>query len=130
MFTFTRNRLIALIAILVVLGGVVGITACSGGSSAPQNATQVLQSDGYTPSATYTSALQSGLNSGGGTTEITSSEAGTNSAGDIQGVVVFDNGADATAGATGAGSSPGITVATNGSVVTLTGSESAWAALG
>jgi hypothetical protein len=129
MFTFTRNRLIALIAVIFVLGGVIGLAACSG-SSGPQNATQVLQSDGYTPSATYTSALQGGLNSGGGTTEITSSQAGTNSSGDIQGVVVFDNSADAQAGATGAGSSPGISVVTNGDVVTLTGPSAAWAALG
>jgi hypothetical protein len=125
-----NKRIVGVVGAAAVLAGTIGgLTACSSGPATPQNAAQVLQSDGYTPSSAYTQALQSGL-SGGGGNEITSSIAGTNNSGDIQGVVVFDNSADATAGAQGAGSSPGITVNTNGDVVTLTGSVSAWAALG
>jgi hypothetical protein len=128
MFTFTRNRLFALIAIVLALGGVLGgLTACSGGSSTPQTATQIIQSDGYTPSAAYTTALQGGLN---GDSAVTSSQAGTNAAGDIQGVVVFDNNADAAIGASGVSSTPGISIVTNGDVVTLTGAASAWANAG
>lgn len=129
-----KRTILGSVAAIAVLGGTIGgLSACSGsGSSGPPTASSVLSSDGYTPSAAYTTALQGGLASAGSSasSEVTSSIAGTNSAGDIQGVVVFDNAADATAGAQGAGSTPGIAVVTNGDVVTLTGSESAWAALG
>jgi hypothetical protein len=126
-----NRRTRAAAGVIAAIGLGAGLAACSSGPSTPANATQILQSDGYTVSAAYTTALQGGLASANAPAgEITSSVAGTNSAGDIQGVVVFDNAADAQSGASGAGSSPGITVATNGDVVTLTGPVSAWAALG
>ena len=127
---FARKRLAALIAIVAILGGIVGLSACSGGSSTPQNATQILQSDGYTPSSAFTSSLQGGLT---GDTSVTSSQAGTNSAGDVQAVVVFDNASDEATGAAGVSSlasGNGITSASNGDVLTLTGPLSAWAAAG
>ena len=134
MFTFTRNRLFALIAIVLAIGGLLGGLAACSGSSGPQNATQILQSDGYTPNAAFTNALSSGLNGGSG--EVTSSQAGTNSAGDIQAVVVFDNPADAQAGEQGVaqagdtGFYTGITPVLHGDVLTLTGPSTAWASLG
>jgi hypothetical protein len=127
-----NKRIVGVLATGAVLAGTVGgLTACSSGPSTPPNATQVLQSDGYTPSAAYTSSLQSGLDGGNG--EVTSSQAGTNSAGDIQGVVVFDNAADASAGQSAlnsSGDATGLSVTTSGDVLTVTGSLSAWAALG
>ena len=135
MFTFTRNRLFALLAIVAVLGGIIGLSACSGSSSAPpQNATQILKSDGYTPSSAYTSALQGGLDGSGGT--VTSSQVGTNSSSSVQAVIVFDSAADAQAGEQGVTGSgeigfySGITPALHGDVLTMTGPLSAWAAAG
>lgn len=127
-----RNRVTAATAgVLVALGLGAGLAACtSGGSSAPPTATQVLQSDGYTPSAAYTTAMQGGIASAGSQAgQVTSSEAGTN--GDnIQGVIVFDNSSDASTAAAQDPSAGGITVAQNGDVVTITGSVSSWAAVG
>jgi hypothetical protein len=134
MFTFTRKRidvfLASGVAALAAVGVVAGLSACSGGSSSPPNATQVLQSDGYTVSSAYTSALQSGID---GNSEVLSSIAGTNSSGDIQGVVVFDSASDEQAGASALQSQysdDGLIVASNGTVLTVTGSESTWASIG
>ena len=130
MFTFTGKRLIALLAIVLSLGAVIGLSACSGGSSSstPQNATQILQSDGYTPSSAYTSALQGGLGSTSG--EVTSSQVGTNG-GNVQAVIVFDNSTDEQAGAAGIqGQFSGLNSSSNGDVLTVTGPLTAWANAG
>jgi len=129
-----HNRVTATVGGVLLAAGVgAGLAACSSGPSSPPNATQILQSDGYTPSAAYTGALQSGIGNSDGT--VTSSQAGTE--GDnIQGVVVFDNSTDAAAGVSalnGSGSTgfyTGLTVAQNGDVVTVTGPVSAWASAG
>lgn len=119
-----NRRFIASIAIVAgIVGGGAALTACSSGPSGPPNATSVLQSDGYTPSAAYTSALQSGL---GGAPDgtVLSSQAGTNSNDQIQLVVVFDNATDAQAGLTGVQTqygSDGITSSASGQVLTATG---------
>jgi hypothetical protein len=126
-----HNRVTAAVSgVLVALGVGAGLAACSSGPTTPPNATQVLQSDGYTPSAAYTTAMQGGIaSSGSQASQITSSEAGTN--GDnIQGVLVFDNSSDASTAVAQDTSTPGITVAQNGDVVTITGSISSWAAIG
>lgn len=127
-----KNRYFAIAASIAVVGGTIGgLTACSSGPATPQNATQVLQSDGYTPSSTWTDALQSGIGSTGG--DITSSEAGTNSAGDIQAVVVWNSASEASAGVTALNTqfgSDGITTVSNGDVLTATGPLSAWASAG
>jgi hypothetical protein len=126
-FTFTRKRLFALLAIVAVLGGIIGLSACSG-SSGPQNATQVLQSDGYTPSAAYTSALQGGLGNTDGM--VTSSQAGTNG-GNVQAVIVFANATDEQAGAAAVSSQfAGLQIASHGDVLTATGPLTTWASLG
>jgi hypothetical protein len=120
---------LAAIAIGAGLAGLIG--ACgSSGSSGPPNATSILQSDGYTPSAAYTTAMQGGIASAGSQAgQVSSSEAGTN--GDnIQGVIVFDNSADASAAAAQSPSAGGLTVAQNGDVVTITGNVTAWASEG
>jgi hypothetical protein len=130
-----NKRIAGGVAIAAVLAGTVGgLTACSSGPSTPPNATQILQSDGYTPSAAYTQSLQGGLDGGAGT--VTSSEAGTDNAGNIQAVVVFDNAADAQAGNAGlsnagdTGFYTGITAKVSGDVLTVTGPVSAWESLG
>lgn len=128
-----NRRILAILGSVAVLGGTIGgLSACSGSSQSatPQNATQIIQSDGYTPSSTFTQSLQSGLDSD---STVTSSQAGTNGAGDVQAVVVFDNAGDEATGASGVQSlvaGSGITSQSNGDVLTLTGPESAWAALG
>jgi hypothetical protein len=119
-----RKFIMSVTVVAVVgFGAGAGLAACSSGGGGLPNATSVLQANGYTPSASYTSALQSGLS---GTTGVTSSEAGTN--GDnIQLVIVFDNSADASAGASGVQSqygSDGITTTSNGDVLTATGTVS------
>jgi hypothetical protein len=126
-----RNRVTAAVSgVIVAVGLGAGLAACSSGPSTPANATQILQSDGYTPSAAYTTAMQGGISSAGAQAgQITSSEAGTN--GDnIQGVLVFDNASDAQTAAAQDPSAGGITVAQNGDVVTITGSITSWASLG
>jgi hypothetical protein len=127
---FIRKRIIAILGAIAVLVGVLGGLAACSGSSGPQNATQILQSDGYTPSSSFTSSLQGGLT---GDSAVTSSQAGTNNSGDVQAVVVFDNASDEGTGAAGVQSlvsGSGITSASNGDVLTLTGPLSAWAAAG
>jgi hypothetical protein len=128
---FIRKRIIGILAVvLVALGTIAGLSACSGGSSSstPQNATQILQSDGYTPSSAYTSALQGGLGSTSG--EVTSSQVGTNG-GNVQAVIVFDNATDEQAGATGIqGQFTGLNSASSGDVLTVTGPLTAWASAG
>jgi hypothetical protein len=130
-YTFTRKRLFALLAIVAVLGGIIGLSACSG-SSGPQNATQVLQSDGYTPNAALTQSLQSGI--GASDSMVTSSQVGENNSGSVQAVIVFDNASDEQLGATSiqaAGyTGNGINVVSNGDTLTATGPLSAWAAAG
>jgi hypothetical protein len=126
-----HNRVTAAVSgVLLAVGVGAGLAACSSGPSSPPNATSVLQSDGYTPSAAYTTAMQGGIEqSGSQASQITSSEAGTN--GDnIQGVLVFDNSSDAATAAAQDPSAGGITVAQNGDVVTITGNITAWAAVG
>jgi hypothetical protein len=126
-----HNRVTSAVAGLLLAAGVgAGLVACSSGPSSPPTATQVLQSDGYTPSAAFTSSLQNGIGNSDGT--ITSSEAGTNG-GNVQAVVVYDNASDASAGVSAVQSvvgGDGITVTSNGDVLTATGSLSAWAAAG
>lgn len=127
-----KKRILAILgSIAVIIGTVAGLSACSGsGSSTQQNATQLLQGDGYTPSSAYTNALQGGLDS---SSAVTSSQAGTNSSGDVQAVIVFDNAADEQAGADGAQSTlsgSGITLSSSGDVLTATGPVAAWASVG
>lgn len=128
-----NRRILAILGSVAVLGGTIGgLSACSGSSQSatPQNATQIIQSDGYTPSATFTQSLQGGLDSD---STVTSSQAGTNSAGNVQAVVVFDNAGDEQTGAAGVQSlvtGSGITAQSNGDVLTLTGPLAAWASVG
>jgi hypothetical protein len=126
-----KKRIYAIAASVAIVGGAVGgLSACSGSSSSAPTASSVLSSDGYTPNSAYTSALQSGLD---GSSEVTSSIAGTNNSGDIQGVVVFDNASDEQAGASALQSQyggDGLTIASSGTVLTVTGPVSTWAGLG
>jgi hypothetical protein len=126
----TRRTLFAILAgLAIIVGSVATITACSG-SGAPQTAAQILQSDGYTANASLTQSLQSGI---GSDSMITSSQAGENSSGSVQAVVVFDNSSDAQLGQSAVNTelnSSSIAVTTNGDVLTATGPLAAWAAAG
>jgi len=117
---------IAAAALAVGLAG--GIGACGSSGSSPPNATQILQADGYTPSAAYTSDFQTGLAGGDG--KVTSSEAGTQ--GDnVQVVIVLDNSSDAGSVASGLQTQfSGLNITSNGDVVTVTGSTSDFANIG
>src|ERR1700733_10947937 len=109
-------------------GAILAIVVSACGSSGPPSATSVLQSDGYTPSSAIESSIASSLGSGSG---VSSSAAGTNSAGNIQVVLVYSNSGTAAIGAAGVKSAaPGIAVTNNGDVVTATGSAATWASLG
>jgi hypothetical protein len=109
-------------------GAILAIVVSACGSSGPPNATSVLQSDGYTPSPAIESSMASSLGSGSG---VSSSAAGTDSAGNIQVVLVYSDSGMAAIGAAGVRSdASGIAVTQNGDVVTATGSATTWANLG
>jgi hypothetical protein len=118
-----------------VLGlGAGAVAACGGPSSpaSPPTASSTLQSNGYTPSATYTSDFRNGLGSSSG--QVTSSEAGT-SGEHVQVVMVMDNSADANTVSTGmqgqyGAYTNGLTTTQNGDVATVTGSLSDFASIG
>jgi hypothetical protein len=112
----------------VAAGAILAIVVSACGSSGPQNATSILQSDGYTPSSAIESSMASSLGSGSG---VSSSAAGTDNAGNIQVVLVYSNSAAAAIGAAGARSADaGIAVTVNGDIVTATGTPATWANAG
>jgi hypothetical protein len=132
--TNRTRKFTATIRTIGVLGPGAGAVAACGGSgpSSPPNATSILQSDGYTPSSTYTSDFQNGLGSSSG--QVTSSEAGR-SGDNVQVVMVMDNSADANTVSTdmqrqyGAYTN-GLTTTQNGDVVTVIGSLNDFASIG
>jgi hypothetical protein len=127
--TNRTRKYLATIGTLGVLGlGADAVAACGGPSSpaSPPTATSMLQSDGYTPSATYTSDFQNGLGSSAG--QVTDSEAGT-SGDNVQVVMEMDNSADASTVSTEMQTqhgfyTDGLTTKQNGDVVTVTGTVS------
>jgi hypothetical protein len=126
-----NKRITSILAAGAIAAGLVGgIGACGGGSSSPPNATQILQSNGYTPSSDYTSDFQNGL--GSGSSEVSSSEAGTNG-NNVQVVIVADNAADASTAVSALNQQyggDGLSVTQSGDVVTVTGSISTFANIG
>jgi hypothetical protein len=119
----------ALAGTAVIAGVFGGLTACSGGSSAPPSAASVMSADGYTADSALTSTVQSELGSQGSTDGLSSLAVGSQGS-NIQLVMVFDTAAEASGGATAIGSSPGINVSTNGDVLTATGTLTAFSNLG
>ena len=130
MFAFTGKRLIALLAVVLSLGAVIGLSACSGSSqpATPPSATSVLQGDGYTYDSAISSEVQTGLGTEPGLSSLAVGEQGSN----VQLVMVLTSPSEASAAASGVQSQyagQGITVASNGDVLTATGSLSSFAAL-
>lgn len=120
-------------ASVAIAAGIAGTAAaCSSSPSAPPTATSVLQSNGYTVLENLSpSQIQSTF--GSAAPDISSAAAGSNSGGNLEVALVLNSQGQAEVQAAQSqlqseiASSPGLSLSVNGAVLTVSGSESAFA---